>query len=367
MIYSHEALIDELTQIMQEPKHVRINWDRVRPVAEAMHRELAGEGTPYQSDPEEPLKAALPENNRDTLQFLLVLTSQEFLIWRRDRQDQVQAWDVVVDGRHYVGGPGIGAAHARALRRGGDILDPAYLASMTLGDIQDFYRDERSGEVTLQFLPQRLAKFNEIGRVLLDRYQGHVSNLLAEAEGYLFRDDGRGIVQQLLLNFPTAYFDWPFCKLPILFGKFLYERRKGGFPTSDEYEALTEFRDPEHFEIAADYYIPLFFIRTGLFEIGEDFARHLRLQTLINRNSRMEQEFRAATILVGRALVEATGYPANVVDHECWKMGYLRCRICRDNIADDELPCPYRELSIAYQQRPDLMALRWPLVLTTCY
>lgn len=373
MIYTHEALRTEIERLAQNATHVRIKADRIRQVAEVMREELIGSGTPYQSNPEAPLEAALPENNRDALQLYFVLSAQEFLIWRRNSTGQVEAWDIEVDGQCYVGGPGIAAAHARALRQGIPILDADYLAMMTMKDVEDFYRDERTDEVSLQMLPQRLAKFNEIGRVLRDRYQGQAANLLREAEGRLFGDDGRGIgkqrgiVQQLQLNFPTAYFDWPFCKLAILFAKFLVGRRRNGFPTTDEYRALTEIRDVQHFEIAADYYIPLFFLRTGIFEVGPELGRRLREQKLIERNSSMEFEFRAATMVAGRALSEATGCPINEIDSECWKMGYLRCRLCREDISDEELPCPYRELSVAYQEQPSLMDMRWPLVLTTCY
>ena len=49
------------------------------------------------------------------------------------------------------------------------------------------------------------------------------------------------------------------------------------------------------------------------------------------------------------------------------RSGFLRCRLCREGISDEELPCPYRDLSLAYQQEHDLMQLGWPLVLTTAY
>ena len=103
----------------------------------------------------------------------------------------------------------------RALRNGKPMLDPAYLASMTMDDVRELYRDERTGEVTLQLLPQRLAKFNEIGRVLLDLgsvrdvvdvsvngksiatlwkppYQADVTSALKSGENQLVVLDGQG-------------------------------------------------------------------------------------------------------------------------------------------------------------------------------
>lgn len=367
MVYSREAMLREHAELVRNPRHVRIVPEKIREVAAVMSRELARAGDAADVNPAQSPLAALGENNLDTIQFYFILTSQEFCIWRRNASGGVEAWEVEIDGHRYVGAPGIAAAHIRAIRRGQPLLDPAYLAAMTLDDVKEFYRDERTGEVTLQMLPQRLAKFNELGRVLLDSYGGHAANVLRRAEGYLFREDERGLIQQLQLNFPIAYFDWPFCKLAFLLANLLNTRRESWLPTTDEYRALTVIHDPENFEIAADYYIPLFFMRVGIFEIDDELARRLTEQRLIERGSLMEQEFRAGTIVAGRMLAEETGFSVNAVDHECWQMGYLRCRLCREGISDEELPCSYRGISAAYQQTHSLMDLRWPLVLTTCY
>ncbi|HBY97341.1 MAG: queuosine salvage family protein [Ardenticatenaceae bacterium] len=366
MIYRHDTMQIEIHWLVENARHVTIVPERIREVATALKRELERE-QPFQTDPHRYPNETLTQNNLDTLQFYFALTSQHFCIWRRNGSGDVGAWDIEIGGERYVGGRGINAALIRALRQGKNLLDPAYLASMTMEDVKDLYRDERSGEVSLQLLPQRLAKFNEIGRVLTQQYRGHVANLLEQTEGYLFRDDGRGLVQELMLNFPIAYFDWPFAKLAILYRKLVNVRNRVNVPTSQEYRTLTEARDPENAEVAADYYIPLFFIRTGIFRVSPAFSERLRRQQLIERNSRMEQEFRACTMAAGRAIAEEIGAAIPVVDEELWRTGYTRCRLCRSDVTDDELPCPYRHLSIGYQTEPTLMEMRWPLVLTTCY
>jgi hypothetical protein len=366
MVYSHEAMRREHAAILRDAQHVWIDPDRVQAVARVMREEMQKTRDRKATFRNSPLDA-LEANDLDTLQFYLAHTSQVFLIWRRNEAGEAQAWDIEVDGKSYVGGPGIDAAHMRALREGRDLRDPGYLASMTLDEIQAIYRDERTGEATLQMLPQRLAKFNEIGRVLLERYDGHVANLLKQTEGYLFRDDDRGLIQQLCLHFPTAYFDWPFCKLGFLFGKYLYARHKSGAAATEEFMTLSAIHDPHHFEISADYYIPLFFIRTGIFRISDEFGRLLAEQRLLERDGRIEREYRAGTVTVGRMIAEETGFSLDEVGYECWQQGYLRCRVCRVGVSDEELPCAYRDLSIGYQSEHHLMQMRWPLVLTTSY
>jgi hypothetical protein len=357
----------EVEELVGAAVHVTIDDDALAAVAGVMAQQLAAGGAAFQTDPQRFPAESPAENTRDTLQFYLVLTAQEFCIWRRRADGTAEAWELQVDGRRFVGARGIAAAHMRALRRGRPILDARYLAAMTLDDVRDLYRDDGTGAVTLQLLPQRLAKYNELGRVLLERYDGHAANLLEAAGGYLFRGDGQGLIQRLLLDFPTAYFDWPFCKLAILYPKFLHARATDGVPTTAEYRALTRICDPEHFEVAADYYIPLFFIRTGIFRPSAELADRLRAQRLIERDSRMEREYRAATIVAGRRLADATGAPVMAVDTECWRMGYLGCRPCRLGVSDAEHPCAYRAVSRAFQREHALMELQWPLVLTTCY
>ncbi|MDR7555054.1 MAG: queuosine salvage family protein [Armatimonadota bacterium] len=367
MPYTYEAMRREIADLVGAAVHVTIDDGALADVAVVMRQQLATGGTAFQTDPQRFPAESPAENSRDTLQFYLVLTSQEFCIWRRRPDGAVEAWEITIGGERFVGARGIAAAHMRALRRGQPILDARYLAAMTLDDVRNIYRDERTGQVTLQLLPQRLAKYNELGRVLLERYDGHAANLLEAADGYLFRGDDQGLIQRLLLDFPTAYFDWPFCKLAMLYPKFLSTRAVDGIPTTPGYRRLVRIRDPEHFEIAADYYIPLFFIRTGIFRISADLADRLREQRLIARDSRMEREYRAATVTAGRRLATTTHAAVNAVDTECWRMGYLGCRPCRVGVSDAEHPCAYRGVSRAFQREHALMELRWPLVLTTCY
>jgi hypothetical protein len=367
MPYSYEAMRGEVADLVAAAVHVAIDDEALADVATVMRQQLTARGAAFQTDPQQFPAESPAENTRDTLQFYLVLTSQEFCIWRRRSDGTVEAWEITIGGERFVGARGIAAAHMRALQERRPILDARYLAAMTLDDVREIYRDEQTDTVTLQLLPQRLAKYNELGRVLLERYDGHAANLLEAAGGYLFRGDDQGLIQRLLLDFPTAYFDWPFCKLAMLYPKFLSTRAVDGIPTTPDYRTLVRIRDPEHFQVAADYYIPLFFIRTGIFRISPDLANRLRGQRLIARDSRMEREYRAATITVGRRLAATTGATVNAVDTECWRMGYLGCRPCRVGVSDAEHPCAYRAVSRAFQREHALMDLRWPLVLTTCY
>ncbi|MCL5075502.1 MAG: queuosine salvage family protein [Chloroflexi bacterium] len=306
----------------------------------------------------------LPKNDLDTIQLALGPGSQGFFIWVRDLAGNAVPWSVTVGGRRYIGAPSIYACHMRALRRGLNILDPAVMAGLTMRDIREYYRDEETGQTTIQHLEGRLAKYREIGRVLQERFAGYFANLLDEAEGYLFGDDGKGIVQLLVRHFPITYGDWPFCKLVMVNVRGLYQRRQAAVPTGERFAQLTALKDPEHFEAGADYYRPYFLMRVGVLRISKWLQQTLSDQDLLAADSKPEQECRAATIVACRRLAEVMGTPLFHPEAETWETAFLRCRLCRPGISDEELYCPYKSVCRAYQEDPDLMRIRWPLVYT---
>ena len=303
-------------------------------------------------------------NDSLAIQFAFVTGSHGFFIWQRDAAGHATPWEITVNGVRYRGAPGLGACHMRALSRGIDILDPAILMALSSSDLDDYYRDEASGRTTLQHLEGRLAKYQEIGRVLRDRFEGQFANVLREADGWLFRDDGGGIIQALVEHFPISYGDWPFAKLAMVITRGLYQRREAGVPTSDEFERLTTIRDPQRFDAGADYYRPFFLMRVGALRVSEELRAHLSREELIEPESAWEHEYRAATLHACDALAQTSGTPLFNAAAEAWETGFLRCRRCAPGVAETELGCPYARVCRAYNESPELLSMRWPLTYT---
>jgi Potential Queuosine, Q, salvage protein family len=358
--YTHALMLTELTAITERARHVMLDREQLGRVAGVMRsRTHVGDIPVRQDSPHlEP-----PE----LLQFYLVAGAHNFLIWQRDEAGAVQPWSVYVNGEQRVGAPAILACHIRALREGRNILDPDYLSAMTLTDMEAYYRDERTGRVTLQFIPERLAKFREIGRVLRERYGGTFLSLLEGAKGFVYREDSLGIAQQLLTHFPLSYGDWPFCKLIMVALGHLYHERDPLFPRGSRYRALVDLHDPQSLEVGADYYRPFFLYRVGVLRISDDFRGRLTSQHLIDRDSPIEREYRAWTIMATRALADQLGVLPHELAQELWAMAFMRCRPCYIGVAEDEVPCSYRRVCHSYNEEPGLMQARWPLVLTSWY
>ena len=361
-IYSHATMLDELRKITDAAEHVHLDHEQLEWVADAMRLRLEVRVGDFG------LRRDYPDlEPADMLQFHLVVGAHNFLFWQRDDMGRVVPWQIHINQELRHGFPAYLACHIRALQQGKNILDPGYLVSMTMADMQDYYRDEQTGEVTLQLLPERLARYHEIGRVLQEKYGGSFLTLLERAEGYLFRDDGQGIIQQLVTEFPLTYGDWPFCKKALVTVGNLYQDRNQVIPQDSQYRPLIELRDPEKLEIGADYYRPYFFYRVGLLRLSQAFQECLINQALIERDSPMEREYRAWTILAGRELANRLDVTPHDIAVETWAMGFMRCRPCYMGVPADEVPCNYRSFCYSYNQEPALMKSLWPLVLTTNY
>jgi hypothetical protein len=371
--FTKEDMDQALQAILKEPRHVRINAARLEEVAARLPGSIASNWIDQYRTTDEHYQHNLPPlpidlTDRDLLQWAVVSGSQGWLIWQREPDGTVVPFTVHVEGVRYVGGSGLEACHARAIRRGRNVLDPAVLEHYTMADVEDHYRDEATGRVTLQLLERRLAKFQAVGRALRAA-GGHFVHVLERADGRLYRDDGQGLIQLLQTQFHEVFDDWPLAKRVHVLISGLVERRRR-HPLAPELDRLLRFRDYEKIEGGADYYRPLWFIRVGIFDISDEFKAKLRRRELIEPGSRMEQEFRAATVQVMRELARRVGgWPDGLgaVALETHGHPYLRCRRCRVGIPDEALPCPYRPICKAAHEDHALMECGWPLVLTTDY
>ena len=361
----------ELDELARKAQHVRLNPERIGEVAAIAPKSFAtGWIRPFQDSDEHYGRPAIELGELDQLQYALIAASQIWLIWERNENGKAAPLTMTVEGTKYVGSATLGACHARAVRGGQNILDANVLATFTMKDVEDHYRDEATGRVKVQLLDERLANFRELGEVLLREFDGHFINVLRKADGYLFRPDGNGFIQLLEKHFPRCFGDWPLAKLPYVFTFSLLDMREAR-QFAPEIDRLLRFKDLENLEGGADYYRPWFFLRVGVLEIDEELKSRLRRHELIAAGSRMENDYRVSTIEAMRALARAMGgdYVAamRLLERETHAQALLRCRRCRVGISEEELPCPYRGVCKATHEDHELMDCVFPLVLTSEY
>ncbi len=307
----------------------------------------------------------------DAIMFTLVNMAQMWQIWERTADSDVRPWHFYWKKELFIGASGITAAHMRALKNGCDLLNPDYLSNLQLSSVENIYRDDHTGVASIPNLRGRLAKFNEIGRVLSNEFDNAATKLLERARGFLYRDDGHGLIQLLAYHFPISFGDFPFFKLAnagVVFG--LLGLRDSDLPSTHEFVRLTTFNDLANLEGGADYYRPLFLLRLGILEPNHSLRKTLVNSTPIERDGKMEHEIRAGTLVALRKLTERIGsFPVYLfnVEVETHAQAFLRCRHCRVGISDKDLFCSYKPICAAYNTNHELMKIGWPLVETTSY
>ena len=363
---THAQLWEDVDAVARGARHVRLSEDRLDVLAQALASTTQEVPVPFWRDPDGH-PGVMPESNDASLiQFVCVYMSCCFCIWRQGASG-VEAWPCMVDGRDLWGAEALAACHMRAIAEGVNVLDPTVLRQLDVSDMERVFRDERTGETTLQLLEERALKYREIGTVLTERYNGSFVTLLERANGYLFRPDGQGLIQQLVRDFPCSYGDWPFAKLPMVAVKTLWERRDALLPSTPEFDRLTRFVDLERLEGAADYYIPFFLLRHGVLDVSPDLLRSLTSRSYLEPESEPERELRAYTLVALRKLQQRTAIPMAALDSVCWATGAIRCRRCSVDVDPAEVPCAVRPSCLGFNQEGERMAAAWPLVLTTRY
>ncbi len=144
---------------------------------------------------------------------------------------------------------------------------------------------------------------------LLKYYNGSALELIKAADGYLLREDRRGLLQ-LLAQF-KAYSD-PLSKKSFLLVKFL-ERRK-----------LFEIKDIENLHIPVDNVLARIALRTGIIEVM-DKKLETKLKKNLPANQRDDRDIRSAAQKAYDIISSESGLKITLLDDIFWTMGRACC------------------------------------------
>jgi hypothetical protein len=243
--------------------------------------------------------------------YVLVLDALNFSFWP---DPGAARWKVAWQGREWGGYWALTAALRRAVEERVPILEAGWLAEISIGQVE---RLLRGSEGVIPLLDARQAHLQEVGRVLLSRYDGRFVNMVEES-----RFDAVALTLRLaeeLYSFAdVARYDdlrVPLYKraqiAPVdLFGTF-EGKGPGRLQRLDE---LTAF---------ADYKVPQVLRRLGVLHYGAELAATVDSETRIRPGDPLEVEIRAATVdaveRVRRALaVRGTVARAFEIDWLLW-------------------------------------------------
>lgn len=248
-----------------------------------------------------------------TATAILVLDAWNFSFWPDPGKPK---WRVKYKGKTLNGYMALAASVKRAIEEGYDLYDPESLAALTMKDVKKIFRGQ--GEIPL--LAKRLEHAREVGRRLLEKWDGDFSNMLRAAEG-----SAVSLTELIVETFPS------FDDTAIYRGREvkLYKRAQilpvdlmGGMKD----EPLVQFHDIDRLTAFADYKIPQVLEAHGVLRYSPDLEALLERQEGLGTGDPREVEIRAAMIwaveLIRRSL-QAMGRstPPFELDWMLWNLG----------------------------------------------
>lgn len=248
-----------------------------------------------------------------TVSYLLILDSLNFCFWPSAGKVK---WQIEYESRKLSGYYGLAAALKQAMESGAPINNAEYLAELTLRELNQIL----GGQGELPLMEHRLQILNELGRTLLEEYEGKALKLVETAGGSAI-SLVRLLVEKLASFRDVAEYQGHkvfFYKRAQIFAADLY----GAFDGKD----CGGFTDIDKLTAFADYKLPQVLRHLGIFDYAEDLAQKVDQLIYLEAGSPEEVEIRANTIwaveLIRQELERmGKGLRAFEVDWILWNLG----------------------------------------------
>ncbi|HEY7020188.1 MAG TPA: queuosine salvage family protein [Ktedonobacterales bacterium] len=265
-----------------------------------------------------PENTAFPEmhyfdGTERTLNWLLLLDALNFCFWAFPNEAR---WRVEWRGATLDGYNALAASLSRAMEEGTPLYDAAYLANLDEETLATILRPAPDA-APIPLFAERLANAREVGRVLLERYNGQFGNML--------KSTGRDAVSLALL---LARDFSSFADVAVWNGQPVPFLKRAQICVADIYTAfggkgLGAITGLDQLTAFADYKLPQLLRYQGVMLYAPGLAAQVDSYQEIVAGSAPEVEIRAATIwaveLILRALAErGVTRAASEVDYRLW-------------------------------------------------
>ncbi len=305
------AILSSTRIVVEQGEHVWINADQVEQFSDRW----------IQEDKEQ--SEALPsvwdqryhffDGTERTVNWILLLDGLNFCFWAEKNQPR---WTIDYKGEVLNGYWAEAASLTRAVEEGLPLWDAEYLSTISREAMAHIFR----GSQTIPLFDERVAHAREIGRVLLERYDGQFTQAIAQAGGSATK-------LALLLSRDFSSFDdvanyrthtIRFFKRAQICAADLALAFKG-----QQWGALT---DLEQLTAFADYKLPQVLRFYNVLEYHSTLAECINNQEMLEPGSEEEVEIRAATIWACELLRQAMlkkGHvmTASEIDQRLWLAG----------------------------------------------
>jgi len=227
------------------------------------------------------------------------------------------------------------------------------LANLSKEMFESWLSDD-SGEIPIFDPDTRLMLTRQLGRKLLERYNGNFDEIY-EKSGHRLLWNG------FLGGFLTRCEEFEGYRDPIFFKKAnllakVMERR-----------GLWKFKDPENKNPPINYHIPNIAYKTGMIVLPPPLMAKIREKTPLNEDD--EFKLRLATVEAYRIVASESGIDPYKIDDDAWNESRKYCQEPPLNCdgVNERRPCFWRDVCAAYNVKPELRQLTIPLVDTHRY
>jgi Potential Queuosine, Q, salvage protein family len=256
------------------------------------------------------------DNTERTANWVLVLDALNFCFWADKGQPR---WQIEYQGETLNGYWAEAASLKRAVEEGVPLWDAKYLSKMRSKDLAHIFRGIE-GSPPIPLFGQRLENAREVGRVLLERYEGQFARVIEQAGG-----SAPKLAALLAENFSS------FNDVATYRGKEVRFYKRAQICVADLYgtfggKSWGAFADMDQLTAFADYKLPQVLRHYGVLEYSPALAERIDNEELIPAGSEEEIELRAATIwaseLLGREMArQRHPITSAEIDQRLWLLG----------------------------------------------
>lgn len=304
------GVLTSTRKVIEQGEHVWINADQVERLCQNWVQDTGGQrNDPIVWD----TRYHFHDETERTVNWILLLDALNFCFWAESGQPR---WTVTYNDKTVNGYWAEAAALKRAVEEGMPLWDAGYLSQIETDAVAHIFR----GKGTIPLLAQRVEHAREVGRVLLERFDGQFAHAVAQAQGSAVQ-----LVLLLVDAFPS------FRDIAIYRQNEVRFLKRAQICVADLYNAFAgqrwgAFHDMDQLTIFADYKLPQVLRHYNILEYQPELAMRVDNQVVIPAGSEEEIEIRAATIWACELLccaMSQRGYSmtASEVDQRLWLMG----------------------------------------------
>jgi len=208
-------------------------------------------------------------------------------------------FEVDYQGTRYVDSEAMLACVHRAWSSGEPILDGAWLSAVTRDQLDTLFE----GTIEMPMLDERVVILNEVGRTLVERFDGRFHVWAASCDRAMYAN-GNGLLERLLADFPRFEDSSQYDGRPVQFYK-LAQLSLWSLHAVWVRLGQDGIRDLSRMTAFADYIVPVALRLMGITAYTPDLEDRIDRGVLIPRDSPDEVEIRAHTVYATALLTSA--------------------------------------------------------------